>query len=99
MKVNDGLAAGAYFVLDAVAGRRVVLHNLVGPAVAVEVQLEEDDVFLGGHAQLVVFDETLNDSRIQDGQEKVHQVGIPGGCRPPKPQGENLYYKTMKKSL
>ena len=75
--MNPGYSAGAFLVLDAVASLGVVLHNLPGPAAAVDVQLEEDDVLLAGHAQLVVVDEPLNDDGVKQGAKEGDEVGIP----------------------
>ena len=67
----------AVLILDAVAGLRVVLHNLAGAAGAANVQLKEDDIFLGGHPQLVVPDQVLNYDRVQDGQQEGYEVRVP----------------------
>ena len=61
---------GLLLVLDAVASLGVVLHYLPGPAAAVDVQLEEYDVLLAGHAQLVIVDEALNDDGVKNGEEE-----------------------------
>lgn len=75
--MNPGDPAGAFLIFDAVASLGVVLHYLPGAAAAVDVQLEEDDVLLAGHAQLVVVDEALNDNGVKHGAKEGDEVGIP----------------------
>ena len=75
--VYPGNPAGALLIFDAVASLGIVLHNLPGAAVAVDIKLEEDDVFLAGHAQLVVVDEALNDNGVKHRAKEGDEVGIP----------------------
>ncbi len=75
--MNPGDPAGAFLIFDVVASLGVVLHNLPGPAAAVDIELEEDDVLLAGHAQLVVVDEALNDNGVKHSAKEGDEVGIP----------------------
>ena len=78
--VNPGDTAGLGFILDAVAGLGIVFHDLPGTASAADVQLEEDDVFLGGDTQLVFVDKVLNNDGIEDGEEEGDEIRVEAGA-------------------
>lgn len=56
-------------VFDAVACGRVVFHYLAGAAVAVTVNLKEDDAAVFGDAEPVLGDDSFEYERVEDGAE------------------------------
>ena len=67
-------SAFGLFILDAVAGLRIVFHNLAGPAIAVFANLEEDYVTGFRHAKLVVIHEFYHRMVIEK-SEQEHREG------------------------
>lgn len=74
--VNPVDASGFVFVLDAVAGLRIIEHHLASAAAALDVQLEEDDGSGTGGPELVLIDEAFNDERVKDGVQEADELGL-----------------------
>ena len=66
-------------VFDAVAGLRVVLHDLAGAATALEVELEEDDIAIGGDAEAVVEHQGFNEGLVEECAEEGGEGGVAVG--------------------
>lgn len=74
--MNPVDASGFVFVLDAVAGLRIIENHLAGAAAALDVQLEEDDGSGARGPQPVFVDEALNDERVEDGVQEADELGL-----------------------
>ena len=86
--MHPGDSALGVLVLDAVAGLRVVLHDLPGPASALDVNLVEDDGFLTRDPDAVFLDEGGNRYRVKKGAEEGDEIGVEGRADAP---GNNIF--------
>ena len=66
-------------IFDAVAGLGVVLHDLAGAATTLEVELEEDDIAIGGDAETVVDDQHFDDQGVEECAEEGGEGGVTVG--------------------
>ena len=74
--MHPGNAAFGVLVLDAVAGLRVVFHDLAGADAALGVNLVEDDGAFAGDADAVFLDEGGDRYRVEEGTEEGDEVGV-----------------------
>ena len=81
--MHPGDATFSVFVFDAVAGLRIVFHDLPGPASALDVNLVEDDGFLTRDPDAVFLDEGGNRYRVKKGAEKGDEIRVEGGADAP----------------
>ena len=74
--MNPGDAAFGVLILDAVAGLGVVLHDLAGADLALDIYLEKDDVLGTCDAQLVFLNEALDGYSVKECSQELHEVGV-----------------------
>ena len=74
--MDPGDAAFGVLVLDAVAGLRVVFHNLTGTDATLDIYLEEDDVLGTCDAQLVFLNEALDGYSVKKCSQELYEVGV-----------------------
>lgn len=72
--MHPGDAAFGVLVLDAVAGLRVVFHDLAGADAALNVNLVEDNGMVAGDTDAVFVDEAFQDDGIEDGGKEAGEV-------------------------
>ena len=72
--MHPGDAAFGVLVLDAVAGLRVVFHDLAGADAALNVNLVEDNGTVAGDTDAVFVDEAFQDDGIEDGGKEAGEV-------------------------
>ena len=63
-------------VFDSMAGVWVVLHDLSCAAVAVDVDLEVDDISGFGDSEVVLLDEGLDSVFCEEGEEEGGEVAV-----------------------
>ena len=69
-------AAQMMAVFDSMAGGRGVLHDLSCAAVAVDVDLEVDDISGFGDSEVVLLDEGLDSVFCEEGEEEGGEVAV-----------------------
>jgi len=73
--MHPGDAAFAVFVLDAVAGLRVVFHDFAGADASFRVNLVEDDGTVASDTDAVFVDKAFEDDGVKEGGEETGEVG------------------------